>query len=583
MSKKSSDPAKISTYLWREWKPLLIVTITGILYNIGMAAAPWFEGQLAQTLADIITGSKTAAAMLSLAVAYAIVIAGVQGCRFLKRLYVRKFANHLNRDMKKNIYHNLVSSSLSSLRGEDRGSMMTKAIDDVDDCVEGIRKFTTEIFDTGVVMAAYIVMLLHYDVRLTLICLIFPPVTYYIANRLKKPVTQSTKRARVSMSRLNDATMDRVSNALTYRIYGQESTRDALYEQHLQDYEQKSIRANLFVTVMQPLYQVISLTGALFIILLGSRNVLGTGWAAWNIAAFSTYISCYSRLSEKSSHAAKLFNAVQKARVSWVRIEPFLHAVPDRKINIQTPAPLSVQNLSARTSQRLLFEKAGFTAQPGQIIGITGAVASGKTIFGKMFLPEQSPSGDLTCSGEIFYGDRPLEQLYQQNAGVVGFMGHTPELFSGTIEDNIRMGSEGDLDEVLRCVCLDTDLAQFPDGLNTLIGSTGTRLSGGQTDRVMLARTLYHERPVLLLDDPFSAVDLKTEMQIFDHLRRRVQSHRLIILLISHRLECFPQTDGILFLSGENTCYGSHGQLMKTCDAYRRIYELQTKGGVQHE
>ena len=142
--------------------------------------------------------------------------------------------------------------------------------------------------------------------------------------------------------------MDRVSNALTYRVYGQEENRGILYEQYLQDYERKSIRANIFTTVMQPLYQVISLTGALFIILLGSRNVLGTGWVSWNIAAFSTFIACYGRLSEKSSHAAKLFNAVQKARVSWVRIEPFLHEMLDRQQKIADPAVLTVDDVSAR-------------------------------------------------------------------------------------------------------------------------------------------------------------------------------------------------------------------------------------------
>lgn len=97
MDGKSRDPARISTYLRREWRPLLIVTITGILYNIGMIAGPWFEGQMAQCLADIIGGSKTAHDMAVLALLYAAVIGLVQGSRFLKRLYVRKFANQIGR------------------------------------------------------------------------------------------------------------------------------------------------------------------------------------------------------------------------------------------------------------------------------------------------------------------------------------------------------------------------------------------------------------------------------------------------------------------------------------------------------
>ena len=127
-----------------------------------------------------------------------------------------------------------------------------------------------------------------------------------------------------STGRLSAATLDRVSGALTYRVYGCEPQRDAAYEACLQDYERTAVKAGLPVAAMPPLYGVISMTGVLFIFTFGARNVAGTGWAAWDIAAFTTFLSCFGKLAVKSSHAAKLFNAVQKAQVSWGRIKPLM-------------------------------------------------------------------------------------------------------------------------------------------------------------------------------------------------------------------------------------------------------------------
>ena len=147
---KNFQPDRIGSYFRLEWLPLALVTVSGLVYNIGLLATPWFEGRLAQCLSDILGGSATAAAMAMLVLAYVVVTLVVQAARFLKRFYVRRFANNINRRMKGILYANLVRQSRAALETEGAGELMTKAISDVDDCVEGMRKFTTEVFDTGV-------------------------------------------------------------------------------------------------------------------------------------------------------------------------------------------------------------------------------------------------------------------------------------------------------------------------------------------------------------------------------------------------------------------------------------------------
>ena len=174
-TEKSFRPDRIGTYFRVEWRPLAFVTISGLVYNIGLLATPWFEGRLTQCLADILGGSETAAQMAMLVLAYILVTLLVQAARFIKRFYVRRFANNINRRMKGILYANLVRQSRAALEKEGAGELMTKAISDVDDCVEGMRKFTTEVFDTGVALAGYAVMLLVYDWRLAILSLLFTP------------------------------------------------------------------------------------------------------------------------------------------------------------------------------------------------------------------------------------------------------------------------------------------------------------------------------------------------------------------------------------------------------------------------
>ena len=164
--------------------------------------------------------------------AYILVTLGVQAARFIKRFYVRRFANNINRRMKGMLYANLVRRSRASLEQEGAGELMTKAISDVDDCVEGMRKFTTEVFDTGVALVGYAVMLLAYDWRLAILSLLFTPVSYVCAAWMKRNVQRAGAAYKKAAGALSAATLDRAQNAVTYRIYGCESTPGGAVRAH---------------------------------------------------------------------------------------------------------------------------------------------------------------------------------------------------------------------------------------------------------------------------------------------------------------------------------------------------------------
>lgn len=566
---------QISFYFLEEKEILLVITLTGILYNLGMIAGPWFEGQMVQYLWDITKGTRTALHMLLLVLCYVLTIGFVQLMRYFKRLYVRKFANNISKNIKMNLFHTLLFQQ--GTKTENSGSMMTKIISDSDACVEGMRKFTTEIFDTGVVMVAYLAMLLAYDWRLALLSLLFPPIAYWIAERLKGIVTKNVTAALESNESLHHFTLHRVTNALTYRVYGQETNQNIAYDSCLSDYEKKAIRANIFENALQPVYQVISMAGSLVILWFGGKNVLGTGWTPWNIAAFTTFFSCYQKLAVKSSKAAKLLNAVQKAKVSWQRIKPFLKPLAKESLsNKATGTTLTVKNLTfSYPGEDFLFSPLSFSACQGQWIGITGKVACGKSTFGRLF------TGELPYQGRIFLGDFPLTNKGDHYETSVGYLGHRLELFSGTIEENICLGKTGDIRPVLKMVCMEQEIATFPNGIQTRIGNGGLRLSGGQQARIALARTLYHKKSLLILDDPLSAVDRKTEQIIYANLRHYTRD--CIVLFISHRLALFPQMEQILWMKEKKIHVSTHKELMTKDTTYQALYLTQQQEGKNHE
>ena len=572
---KNFCPDRVLSYFRLEWLPLAFVTLSGLVYNIGLLATPWFEGRLAQCLADILGGSETAAKMAMLVPAYILVTLLVQAARFVKRFYVRRFANNIDRRMKGILYANLVRQSRAALEKEGAGELMTKAISDVDDCVEGMRKFTTEVFDTGVALVGYAVMLLVYDWRLALLSLLFTPVSYVCAAWMKKPVQRAGAAYKKAAGALSAATLDRAQNAVTYRIYGCEDARAEKYEDALNTYEKTAVRSNVWQSALPPLYLAASEAGVLFILWFGAKNVLGTGWSAWDIAAFTTFLSCFTKLVIKSSKAAKLFNAVQKAEVSWTRIKPLMkQPEPLAPLRIPEPADVTLENLSFAYGGEPVFTGLSLTARPGDIIGITGPVACGKSTLGRVFLCEAPYGGSARFGGTEFSALTP-----RQISATVGYLGHDPELSADTVQNNVLCGSEQEAEPYLAEAALDDEVRRMEQGLETVIGPGGTRLSGGQAQRLALARTLAHRRPVLVLDDPFSALDRNTEDIVFRNLQEYAKDK--VVFLISHRLYHFPQMQKVIFMDGGKTTVGTHAELMAAEPVYLQLYESQTsqKGG----
>lgn len=567
--KAIKNPDKIKNYWIKEKKSVILLTLFGILYDVGMVARPIYQGKLIDALIAKVNFNN----LIKLSLTFIFIIGMVQFFRYLKRYYVRQFANATTATMRFMIYNNILHKEEKELNDENMGSLMTKAISDVDVCVEGMRKSTTEVFDTGVLFITYLVTLLQYDVKITLYACIFIPAAVFIAEKMKKIIFKFTKAYRSQLSQVSDITYDRIDNAILYRLYGREADNRVVYEEELEDFEKKAIVANIWENAMQPIYNVIAMGGIVFVIIMAGEKVYE---GSFTVGVFSAYISIFAIMAAKASRIARLFNTIQKSSVSWNRIKPFLKEykeIDKTRGIISKETKLEIENLYLKydKSSDYIIKNLNFKARENNIVGITGPIGCGKSTLGRVFL------GNINYEGSIKIDNKELRDYSEyERSKIISYMGHDAHLISDTIYNNITMGDDGDISHVLKMVCFDEDLKSMENGIETLVGNGGVRLSGGQQARIALARTLYHKNKILILDDPFSAVDMKTEKNIIDNLRANYGD--CLILLISHRLAIFKYLNQIILINEDKTLeYGNHQKLIENSKLYNQLYLLQQR------
>jgi ABC-type multidrug transport system fused ATPase/permease subunit len=536
-----------------------------------MILGPIYQGKLIDSILQGDTISKA----INLAITFVVLIGIIQLLRYFKRFYIRRFANSTSATMRFMIYNNIMNKTTEELEDENTGNLMTRAISDVDLCVEGMRKFTTEVFDTGVLMISYLISMIVYDVKITIYSIIFIPITMILAEKLKSVIFKYSTVFRKKSSYVSSITYESIENAMLYRVNGMEEQNRLKYNVELEDLQNKAIKANILENSMQPIYNVIAMLGIIMVIYLGGSKVIN---GDWTIGVFSTYIIIFTAMAAKASKAAKLFNSVQKSQVSWKRIKPYLKEYESKDVTLninKKDTTLTVENLSFcyPTGKENVIENICFKGNQGEIIGITGPIASGKSTLGQSLL------GLYSYMGSIKIDDKELRDYTEyERSQMISYLGHKPQLLSDSIYNNITLGNNMDITDIISNVCFDADLEVMEDRENTLVGNSGVRLSGGQQARIALARTLLNKNKIIILDDPFSAVDMKTEEKIIKNLKSNFTSS--IIILISHRLTIFPRIDNVIFMHNDKTVeYGTHNELISKSKLYKEIFDLQCTVG----
>lgn len=556
-------PNKVSYYIKKEIIVVLVATFFGISFNLSDAYSAIALGKVIDSVDP--DNGLTLHKIHMILLYYALLILFVNITRFGKRYFVRLFSHRVEKRMRKLLYNHLMSMTIVDFEKENMGNLMSRCIGDVSITTDGYRKVMMETYDTGIRLAFILTMLYIYSWKITTVIVLICPIVIIIAISLKKLIHKYSSEARAYSSYMNNSTYDLIDNSILYRTYGSIDNEIRNYNLELDELKKKEIKANFFENALEPLYKIFVMLALFYIMLMGARNVNS---GIWTTGLFVSYLALSIEIFRKVSRTSILINMVEKASISFERLKPYLvidEMVDDsRKFEVGN---LEVNNLNIRVGATPLINNLTFDAKPGEIVGITGRVGSGKSTLGLALTALYPYNGSIKLNGVEL---RDLNN--KEKSKIISYLGHNPYLISDTITNNISFG-HGDINDVLADVAFTKDLELMSNGYNTTIGNHGVRLSGGQGQRIALARALYKKNNLIILDDPFSASDFYTEEEIIKNIKSNYKNS--IIILFSHRLRIFPLVDKVICLDGGKYNIGSHDELYRKSSLYKEIFDEQ--------
>lgn len=560
---------KLLYYIIKYHKQFLITAISGIFFNSAIVLGPIFQGKLL----DAVVNSNDVNGIVKVGLQFIGVTISFQIARFFKRYYVRDMANRMSGDMRIGIMESILYMDLNTIEKQKTGDMMSTTIGDVDIVVEAVRKTITELWDTWVLMIAYWITLIYYAPKITLIAAIPIPLVIILTQLMKRTVHSKSKVARDATSKSTIQIRKMISEVNILRLYGrQEAEIERLWDK-LSDQANKNVVVTIFKNGLAPIYASLASLGIVVVIYLGGNKVID---GSWTIGTFTAYITMFMALAVRTTTAAKVFNIQQGARASWDRVLGLINNKKLISYNIGDslkPKGISIENLSFKypTNDEYAIRNLSLKVSSGMIIGITGPVGSGKSALALAL------TGLYDYEGNILLDNIDLKDMdYEQKLATITYMGHDSFLFSDTLKNNITWNDDNTerLNKVLTIASLEQDIQNFENGIDTQVGEKGTKVSGGQKQRIALARALYKEANIVILDDPFSAIDINTEAKIVKRLRENVEGRTIFIF--SHRLDAFKYMDRILVLDkGKIVQDGTHNELVNTSGIYSNIIDAQ--------
>jgi len=487
------------------------------------------------------------------------------------------------------------------------GDLMARIIGDVEVVGRGVRELTTEAWDTVLFSLSLIAGMMAYDPGLTLLTLLPVPLGLLLALSMGRWVSERTVAAREASAALTSYLQERLVGLRVVRLFGRVEATVARVAELSSRLAEASLAIVRLRSSLQPVYRLLMLGGVVFLLWLGGERV-ATG--AMSLGALIAYLDLYNRFVNRGHRIPQLFNSVQGGAAAYARLEPLLAPPLDGPVSWRStvriayvpgldepgpplperpphPVAISLRQVTFRYpgNERPVLRRISLDIPAGGFVAVTGPVGCGKSALARVLLGLYPlEEGQVLLDGVV-----PLDALSPaERAAWIGYLPQTPFLFSGTVRENILFTfpaqgpqCDAELDRWLRLAALETDLQTFPKGLDTEIGERGLRVSGGQRQRIALARAFASRPALLVLDDPFSAVDLDTEAQIIAGLREAFGpaaplEQRATVVFFSHRLGAFPLADQVVVLDrGRIVEQGAHEALLAAGGLYARIYRAQ--------
>lgn len=486
-------------------------------------------------------------------------------------------------DMRNDLFRKVQQFSFENIDDYSTGSLVTRLTNDVQQVQNVLMMGLRMALRAPGMFLGALIMAFMMNRQLAVIILIVIPLLLAAIILILKTAFPRFGEMQRRLDRLNSGIQESLTNVRVVKSFVREDHEIEKFSKLNDDLKESSLRALRIVITTMPVMMFAMNVTTLAVVWYGGNIIIAGKMPVGDLTAFTTYIvqilmslMMLSMVFLQSSRASASLKRINEIFDTEIGLNDDHAKNKDKKV---TEGCVEFKNVSFGYSgengrKDLVLEGISFTAEPGQTIGIIGSTGSGKTSLVQLIPRLYDVTGGEVLVDGVNVKEYSLKHLREG----VGMVLQKNILFSGTIEENLRWGNEdAPMEDVIRfseSAQADPFVKTFKNGYDTEMGQGGVNVSGGQKQRLCIARALLKRPKILILDDSTSAVDTATEAKIRESLYHDLKDTTKII--IAQRISSVQEADQILVLEdGKIIGHGTHEELLKTCEAYSEIYTTQ--------
>ncbi len=507
-------------------------------------------------------------------------------CGSLNNVFVHMSGQNIGNDMRKDCFRKIMTFSFPQIDRFGTGSLVTRMTNDITQVQNFISQFVRGMIRTTMLTfgSMYCMFRLSRAFGYVVLC-VFPLIIVVMAVCMKKAGSLFTK-LQAQLDIVNSIMQEDVAGIRVIKACVREIYEKLRFGKANNELVKTQLRVLIIFAFMNPIVNALMYLAVAAILLVGNVSVSAGGTTPGNVMAAITYTT---QLLNGMLMLVMLFQNITRGIASWKRVRVILDSSPelvDGEQNGETAVKGSIEfkDVSfAYPDGQTVLEHIDLKVNPGETLALMGETGCGKTTLVSL-IPRFY---DVTGGAVLVDGVNVRE--YRQTAlrGKIAMALQKSELFSASVQENISWGDpeagEEEIKSAATVAQADSFISQMPDSYRTIVAERGMSLSGGQKQRVSIARAVLKNAEILIFDDSTSALDLKTEADLYAALRKTNPHSTKII--VAQRIASARQADKIAVMeNGHIVACGPHEELLASCPAYQAIYQSQIgEEGDRHE
>lgn len=484
-------------------------------------------------------------------------------------------------DLRSDVFDKVQQFSFANLDQFSTGSLVTRLTNDITQVQNLINMALRMMLRAPGMLIGALIMALVMNVQLSIVVLVVIPILITLIVLVIRVAFPRFDVMQKKLDTLNSTVQEMLTNVRVIKSFVRGNYEEEKFSQANEDLKNSSLDAFKVVILNMPIMMMMMNVTTLGVVWFGGKQILAGNMPVGDLTAFTSYIvqilmslMMLAMVLLQSSRALASLRRITEVLDTQVSLTDEGCALPDKKVNSGSVEFRDVTFRYYKENKEAVLSHISFRVESGQVLGIIGSTGSGKTTLVQM-IPRlyDVDEGEIRVDG-VNVKDYSLKNLRDG----VGMVLQKNVLFSGTIMENLMWGdSEASQEEIFaasRAAQADPFVSSFTEGYLTELGQGGVNVSGGQKQRLCIARALLKKPKILILDDSTSAVDTATEARIRESFNTTLKGATKII--IAQRISSVMDADQILVLDeGKIVGLGSHEQLLKDCEPYQEIYYSQ--------